>query len=255
MKRRYSYIDCYRILNIEPGCSWDELRKAYRIQIQKWHPDRFPEESAEKLAADDKIKCITSANQQLVAYYRKQGRLPDPEAASTPSALPRPGRPVHNSTGPTPSQTPPIHSKKSSSPSLLPIFVLIAIVSYLVWNYTPYTHPPVATPKKTEPLKNESREATITNQQISPSAGSTANNKIISSNTAIKSNTDEFITYGSTVGAVISIQGPPTNQIGDTWFYGESEIYFLDGKVIGWRHMPGSTLKIFVDDSNIGKIR
>lgn len=256
MKRRYSYIDCYKILNIEPGCSWDELRKAYKIQIQKWHPDRFPEQSPEKLAADDKIKRITSANQQLVAYYRKHGRLPDPESENTPSALPRPNRPTHYSSHSASAQASQINETIRSRPSLLPIVILIAIISFLVWHYTPYTHtrmpaPVVKTPEpqRYEPVKKlPSNPMLISSTSASDSAAS-------STTSSLKPETEEFISYGSTVGAVIAIQGAPTSQIGDTWFYGESEIYFMDGRVIGWRHMPGSALKISVENSEIGKTR
>lgn len=248
MKRRYSYRDCYRILNIEPGCTWDELRKAYKLQIQKWHPDRFTDESAEKQAADDKIKRITSANQQLVAYYRKHGRLPEPEVENTASALPRPAPNSHYSSGTTPAQTAHTFTKKSN-PSLVPILILISIISFLVWKYAPYTHAPSIENRNMAPARTDTLlKAPTTHKTISPING-TDKNAIITNSITTSGDDDETISYGSTVGAVIAIQGPPTRQIGDTWFYGESEIYFLDGKVIGWRHMPGSALKISVDQT------
>ena len=63
MKRKYSYDECYRILNTKPNCSWDELRKAYKIQIQKWHPDRFQEGTSKKDAAEEKIKDINRSEE------------------------------------------------------------------------------------------------------------------------------------------------------------------------------------------------
>lgn len=254
MKRRYSYTDCYKILNIEPGCSWDELRKAYKIQIQKWHPDRFPEQSAEKLAADDKIKRITAANQQLVAYYRKHSRLPDPESSNTPGALPTPGRQPQYASATAPTQPAAIKPKISSRPSLLPIFILILIISFMAWHYTP-GRSPAPTVKILEPQKNDTGKKTVTNPMLLATPVKSSENLAGLPASSLKPETEELISYGSTVGAVIAIQGPPTSQIGDTWFYGDSEIYFMDGRVIGWRHMPGSALKISVDNNDIGKTR
>lgn len=79
MKKTYTYNDCYQILRLEPGCSHNELRKSYKKLIQKWHPDRFNDESKEKSAADEKIKVINIAYSQLQAYYRNNNVLPDVE--------------------------------------------------------------------------------------------------------------------------------------------------------------------------------
>jgi hypothetical protein len=32
----------YQILEIEPGASLEEIKRAYREQTKIWHPDRFP---------------------------------------------------------------------------------------------------------------------------------------------------------------------------------------------------------------------
>lgn len=54
----------------------------------------------------------------------------------------------------------------------------------------------------------------------------------------------EYFTYGSTLGEVVLIQGPPDKTIGDVWFYGESEIHFEDGLVIEWLRTANNPLKV-----------
>jgi len=41
----------YARLGVEPDASDDEIRKAYKVQAQRTHPDRFPEKEAEFVAA------------------------------------------------------------------------------------------------------------------------------------------------------------------------------------------------------------
>ena len=71
MAQRYSIGDCYKILSVTADCSWEELRKIYRLQIKKWHPDRFKENTPSKIAAEEKIKAINVAFQQLSDYFHK----------------------------------------------------------------------------------------------------------------------------------------------------------------------------------------
>ena len=77
MKKEYPYTECYQILRIKPDSDWDELRKSYKLQIQKWHPDRYKDKSAEKDAANEKIKKLNIAYQQLFRYFQEHGSLPE----------------------------------------------------------------------------------------------------------------------------------------------------------------------------------
>jgi TonB family protein len=56
--------DC-RILEIEPGASFEEIRQAYRDQTKVWHPDRFPNDVRLQKKAEEKLKQINLAYQRL----------------------------------------------------------------------------------------------------------------------------------------------------------------------------------------------
>ncbi|MGP0565008.1 MULTISPECIES: DnaJ domain-containing protein [unclassified Nitrospina] len=66
----------YKILGVSSRASLTEIKKAYKEQVKKWHPDRFPhaDESAQK-KAHDLFSSITEAYQKLVDLHtnRQQG--------------------------------------------------------------------------------------------------------------------------------------------------------------------------------------
>ena len=61
--------DC-RVLEIEPGASFEEIRQAYLDQTKVWHPDRFSNDVRLQKKAEDKFKEIN------LAYQRLCGREP-----------------------------------------------------------------------------------------------------------------------------------------------------------------------------------
>jgi hypothetical protein len=236
MKKRYTYAECYRILDIDPACTWDELRRSYKLQIHKWHPDRYTDKSAEKAAADDKIKRITTAHQQLVTYFRQHGKLPAPETPPAPQKLPQPDK-MHPRAATSSSRAkhaePPV--KKTG---LVSVVGGIILAGTLFWFY-------LTSNDVTSTMPQPSASATSAPQiKSKPDFDSNQHSQIATrpeQQPTIAE--DEFITYGSSIGEVIAIQGAPTDNIGDTWYYGNSELYFENGKVVGWKHASDSKLK------------
>ncbi|MGC1392768.1 MAG: DnaJ domain-containing protein, partial [Coleofasciculaceae cyanobacterium] len=56
----------YRILELEPGASLDEVNQAYKDLAFIWHPDRVPEDNLRlRQKAEDKLKEINQARDQL----------------------------------------------------------------------------------------------------------------------------------------------------------------------------------------------
>lgn len=57
----------YKILELKPGASPDEVKQAYRQLAKVWHPDRFID-PLQKQEAEEKIKVINQAYEQLKYY-------------------------------------------------------------------------------------------------------------------------------------------------------------------------------------------
>ncbi len=247
MKQKYTYGECYRILNIKPGCNWSELRKAYKVQIQKWHPDRFKEGSSKKYAAEEKIKDINTAYQQLLTYYKKHNSLPD---AEKPRPLTTPKKTAATTTEKkqtttkikktTPRKSSPYKEKKKK-----PYFSIIIVASILVYAYIELS-PENKTTTQSQTTVKKYKVEKENKKNISKSTRlekKDKTNRKKKSDSIIYSKNNKFFTYGSTIGEVISVQGTPTRIDGDIWYYGKSEIYFNNGAVVRWKRAQGSPLK------------
>ena len=55
----------YRILEIEPGASLEQIRQAYNDQTRVWHPDRFADDIRLQKKAEEKLKQINLAYRRL----------------------------------------------------------------------------------------------------------------------------------------------------------------------------------------------
>ncbi|MEM9451821.1 MAG: DnaJ domain-containing protein [Cyanobacteria bacterium P01_E01_bin.6] len=64
----------YKLLNIQPGATQEEVKQAYRKQAMLWHPDRFPDNPQKQQEAEERIKALNVA----YAYLR------DHDASQTP---------------------------------------------------------------------------------------------------------------------------------------------------------------------------
>lgn len=63
---------CYQILEVSLGASFQEIKKAYRELCFVWHPDRFSEEQTDlKNKAHEKLQKINNAYQLLKEYHQK----------------------------------------------------------------------------------------------------------------------------------------------------------------------------------------
>ncbi len=70
------YRASYRHLEISPGSSWQEVRRAYKGLVKKWHPDHFHNDAKTQSIAAEKIKEINCAFDLLLQHYRTHGSLP-----------------------------------------------------------------------------------------------------------------------------------------------------------------------------------
>lgn len=258
MKKTYSFEDCYQILGLNPDCSWSELRKTYKKSIQKWHPDRFEDGSKEKAAANDKIKTINIAYNQVYKYYRTKGILPsitqrqntksstvkknpsssrgkDKKATATSRPPRKKNKQCNQYKSPTGKEKSSFHPFASS---LLIISLLGTAYYYFSAdiNYktsdTAYINNKINA--KPLPSTNEKLNQAETNQNhlqdILKQESLTERKQLEDKHL----NEDEYFTSGSSISDVIGIQGAPTSTDGETWYYGDSEVYFSEGVVTHW---------------------
>lgn len=64
-----------RTLNLRAFPTPAELKAAYRIQIKKWHPDRYAHDAALERQALEKTKQLNEAYQHLLRLHLKRPRI------------------------------------------------------------------------------------------------------------------------------------------------------------------------------------
>jgi len=258
----YTYEKCYKILLIEPECSRDNLRKAYKKLIQKWHPDRFTNE-VQKLSAEDKIKELNIAYCQLSDYYKKHNSLP---LISKPETIHRTKRaPVSKPQTPDDSiafaaENPSAGQITNNRPSVeynnKIYLTLVIIISLFVFIYSDtddesaHSNTQINNAYKTDSADDSIEIKAIATHEIGKSGitQEISESKDISEIDAIPNTQPaDYFTYGSTIGEVLSIQGRPDSIDGNYWFYGNSYVKFKDGVVEDWKRSSEFPLKAHID--------
>ena len=56
----------YSVLGVSENASDEEIKKAYRTQVKKYHPDRFASDARMSAAASEKLKQINQAYDMLI---------------------------------------------------------------------------------------------------------------------------------------------------------------------------------------------
>ena len=83
--------DCYRLLDLDPRATEEEIRRAYRDLTKVWHPDRFGHDAALRRKAEEKLKAINEAYETIrAARPGSYEWTPRPEAAAPAHEAPRP---------------------------------------------------------------------------------------------------------------------------------------------------------------------
>ncbi|MCC3405879.1 MAG: J domain-containing protein [Microcoleus sp. PH2017_10_PVI_O_A] len=81
---------CYEILEIEPGASLEEIKRAYRDLAFVWHPDRFVHNDRLQQKAQQRLTEINQAYDELVLFLSQ----PPPQAIDKQSQQPAPPPPA-----------------------------------------------------------------------------------------------------------------------------------------------------------------
>jgi hypothetical protein len=200
--RETDFLDLYRLLDLEPGCSLDEFKHAYRRRVAVLHPDRRSDDPHG--VAAQRLQQLTAMYGMAMEFHRMHGRLPGaagvraaPAAAAGETASPPAatrGRPAR---------------RRSRRWLLLPA---AAIVVWLAWPGE-QPSPPVTPP------------ADAAQSTAHRTRGPTADPPVLE--------------LGMDAASVRGIEGEPTLMIsGQRWEYGPSWIRFEDGKVVDWYSSP-----------------
>lgn len=76
----------YKVLELEPGASLEEIQQGYKDLAMVWHPDRFPNHPRLQQKAHKKLQQINEAHQHLRSLTYTSVSL----ASSTNSDFPNP---------------------------------------------------------------------------------------------------------------------------------------------------------------------
>ena len=233
MNREPEFSRFYKILGAEPGCSWREVRQAYRRQAQSWHPDRFPESSPERAEAEKKFVRINRAYQVLGAYWKQFGELPgqkqktrtvDDEKHRTPGRTTGPPSQATTSR-PTPTRKQSdSRTERRARPSEYRAISLMTLVALCVGVYAVlYWNPGQSVDSRLPERPSQTDSAAKIDRDLPR---------------IVKRPRDDpsqrYFTVGSSMSKVNELQGIPERIEGETWVYGTSKVHFVDGLVASW---------------------
>jgi hypothetical protein len=230
----------YRTLGLEPGCDWNDIRAVYRRLAQKWHPDRFPEGSAEADEARRKIVQINHAYQGLSDYRRRHGSLPrfpkatpaNPSRASQASSWATQPSSVFDD-GWKGLRRGPDSGRGTRARWRRRLIWLVGLSLVVLFGYNELFPPPSPDATRYGIVDNADNRG--------PEPGSVSSPRAPGVGTADASS---YFTIGSTRQDVLRIQGTPSRITDGTWHYGRSKVFFENGRVSGWKESPGDRLSV-----------
>jgi hypothetical protein len=200
------YTTLYRELGLQPGCSLDDFRQAYRRHVATLHPDRIrvPARGSFLTLSD-----LTVLYDQAMRFHRRYGRLP-----GTPpmAGMQVPGSSIRGGATDAGSAIRSDEAPPLAQPTgrWLPwLFVAaLALLVVGIWQ-APLRNPAV------EHARIPDRLPSV---QMAPSPGK--------------------LVLGMDATTVLAIQGEPVHQREDEWYYGPSWVKFEKGRVVDWYSSP-----------------
>jgi len=218
MNKRAHYIRLYRRLGLDDNATLKDLKNRYHHLASKHHPDKLHSSDASKTDTT-RFQEIQSAYHELKTHHAQHSTLPL-EIQNTSILRPKPKTKSNAITAK--------HLSRLTSLFAISIFLFFLYILYTP-NQSDFTHQGI----------NESNYANEAKLPIADPSHK-ANNKLIVSNTDVNHHP---IVLDMKMGMVFDLLGAPDVAIGNSWYYGESEIIFRDGKVAGWIVDPASTIK------------
>ncbi len=264
-----------RVLGLGVNATEPEIKQTYRDLAKVWHPDRFANDPRLRSKAQDKLKEINGAYHILRDYrpQRTTGVGAEGDFGGVPRASTEAGfeaargrRPPSVRSRPTPSSTPSARKtgmRASRWLGVLGAVLAIGVIGYALNQPGHQRHPPHSPPRNpgaievpkensrswvpSEPAPSMPERKTTGLPNLSDSGGiNTPTRSTAASECNIVSsaglNRGSF-TVDSTKEEVLAVQGTPTHSDGRVFTYGNSKVYFNDGRVTRWHNSPTDPLK------------
>src|SRR5579863_3041704 len=202
----------YQVLGVEPGASLEEVKEAHRDLVKVWHPDRFVDDLRLQRKAQERLKEINEAYEQILpdALPAPPDPMPAPEWPAQRFApevhYPASEPPVEDSELPPE----PVRRRWGVSPQVAAAFALLGVTALIVVAVARNDD----TRRTTAAAANVSREATDALEDTPLDVPT--------------------FTLGSTQEEVLSVQGSPTSVEVGRWLYELSSVDFSEGRVDGY---------------------
>lgn len=275
--------DDFRVLGLNPDCSPEELRTAYKALVKKWHPDHFVEEDAAKFAAEEKIKAINAAYSRLTKGASRISCQTDTKPAPARGAFRQRDTSIHRKAPPGKEAAPSGRLWESIAATLrgfpandcrlsvchkrwlgLGALSLTLILLLLLWIDIPnlnlpdqepttitLARKPTSRPRSLNATKAK-KTASVAGLTIPPpesylleQAPTNPSGNGRQPPAGLFSSDQNYFTLGSPAHDVIRIQGKPERINGRTWIYGLSDVSFRDGRVSGYNNFD-ATLRVTI---------
>jgi hypothetical protein len=202
------FIDLYGKLRLEPGCSLEDFKRAYRRNVAMWHPDRRSGSRADLLAAA-RLQRLTRQYGAAMDFHRRHGRLPGAPVPARVETLPLEAEPVEAMAA-TPVAAP-AHAMRPRRWWLAALGVGAAIVAWSMYPAEPVPETEARGPV-TVAVREEATPASV-------------------------------LILGMTPEEVVAIEGEPLRRGEDRWEYGPSWVRFEQGAVVDWYSSPLGALR------------
>lgn len=212
----------YLELGLQPDCSLEEFKLAYRRRIGELHPDRHGDSP---VASELPLKDIIALYAKATRFHGQHGRLPGsaPRATMVNVANASPAWHAHDAGRTTASRSPTASadaaqkaapaSRRGAVLAMLAIVALVVLIISWDWN----------SPATVE-------QSTSTDVRVDPVVAAVA----------AKSS---LIELGMDTATVLAIQGEPVSMRDGQWDYGPSWLRFDEGKLVDWYSSPMRRLK------------
>lgn len=213
------FLDLYGKLRLEPGCSLDEFKQAYRRNVAMWHPDRRRGTRADQLAAA-RLQRLTAQYGAAMDFHRRHGRLPGAPIVAR-AAVPDSAGVAESESEPAPRGETPFAGPIAVPPRerrmpLITWFAAVGLgVGAVVWGLWPS---PYVTEADTEAVAVAAR---------APAHDAAA-----------------VLALGMSPDEVLAVEGEPTRRGEERWEYGPSWVRFEGGVVADWYSSPLRALNV-----------